>query len=101
MYYPPILIAAFSGGVLRGLVGFIKHQYAYKSVKFDLSYFLTMAFISGAIGLMVGAAVKELNIHFFGAAYFNAPIAFIVGYSGGDFLENLYKIIIKKPLSKG
>ncbi|MCD6086104.1 hypothetical protein J7J37_00915 [bacterium] len=29
----------FGGGVVRGLVGFIKHQYSYKNVSFNLAYF--------------------------------------------------------------
>lgn len=29
--------------------------------------------------------------------YVPASVAIIVGYAGGDFLENVFKIIIKKP----
>ena len=61
-----ILIAGFGGGVLRGLVGFIKHQYSYKNVTFHLPYFLGMTFISGVIGLLTAAAVRELGIDFLG-----------------------------------
>ncbi len=81
-----ILIAAFGGGVVRGLVGFVKHQYSYKNVGFNLPYFLTMMFVSGVIGVL---CVAVFNV--------NAPFAFIIGYAGGDFLENVYKIIVKKP----
>ena len=28
---------------------------------------------------------------------FTPALAFVIGYTGGDFLENVYKIIIKKP----
>ncbi len=38
--YISILIAGFGGGVVRGLVGFIKHQYSYKNVGFRLPYFI-------------------------------------------------------------
>ena len=38
--YLSILIAGFGGGVVRGLVGFIEHQFSYKNVKFQLPYFL-------------------------------------------------------------
>ncbi|PIR92818.1 hypothetical protein COT99_04095 [Candidatus Falkowbacteria bacterium CG10_big_fil_rev_8_21_14_0_10_43_10] len=82
----PILIAGFAGGMVRGLVGFIKHQYSYKNVSFDLYYFLGMMFLSGVVGLLVAAAFDG-----------NAVFAFIVGYAGGDFVENVYKIIAKKP----
>lgn len=81
-----ILIAAFGGGAVRGLTGFIKHQYSYKNVGFDLPYFLTMMFISGMVGVLCAAV---FNV--------NASLAFIIGYAGGDFIENVYKIIAKKP----
>lgn len=95
--YILILIAGFGGGVLRGLVGFIKHQYSYKNVKFQLPYFFVMMFISGIIGLLTAAAIKELGINFLGIISLTPALAFVIGYAGGDFLENIYKIIIKKP----
>ncbi len=96
-FFLSILIAGFGGGVVRGLVGFIKHQYTYKSVKFELYYFLFMTFISGVIGILTAVATKELGPSFLGLNNFTPALAFIVGYAGGDFLENIYKIIIKKP----
>lgn len=95
--YIQILIAGFGGGVIRGLVGFIKHQYAYKNVGFRLAYFLGMMFLSGVIGLLAAIVTKELGITFLGADYISPAIAFVIGYAGGDFIENLYKIILKKP----
>lgn len=95
--YLSILIAGFGGGVIRGLVGFIKHQYAYKNVGFRLPYFLTMMFLSGIIGLLTAIVTKELGVTFLGTDYITPAIAFVVGYAGGDFIENLYKIILKKP----
>ncbi|MDD4972572.1 MAG: hypothetical protein PHT07_24335 [Paludibacter sp.] len=94
--YISILIAGFGGGVVRGLVGFIKHQFAYKSVKFELYYFLFMTFLSGIIGLLAAVATKELGISIVGVSTFTPALAFIVGYAGGDFLENIYKIVLKK-----
>ena len=91
-----ILIAGFGGGFLRGLVGFIKHQFSYKNVKFDLKYFVGMMFISGVVGLLIAMAIKETGIKFLGSDVLTPALAFIIGYAGGDFLENLYKIIIKK-----
>jgi len=82
----PILIAGFAGGMVRGLVGFIKYQYSYKNVGFKLPYFFAMMFLSGIVGLLVAAAFEG-----------NAIFAFIVGYAGGDFIENAYKIITKNP----
>lgn len=95
--YTFIIIAGFGGGALRGLVGFIKHQFSYKNVKFQLPYFLAMMFLSGVVGLLAAIVVKETGITFLGLDYLTPALAFIIGYAGGDFLENLYKIIIKKP----
>ncbi|MDI6591773.1 MAG: hypothetical protein QME61_02465 [Patescibacteria group bacterium] len=94
MDYLFILIAAFGGGVVRGLVGFIKHQFSSKNVKFELPYFLAMVFLSGIIGILTAIAIKELGFTLFGA--FTPALSFIIGYAGGDFIENIYKIIIKK-----
>ncbi len=92
--FTSILIAGFAGGVARGLVGFVKHQFAYKKTQFELPYFLVMVFISGAIGVMVVAAVKGLSITVLGQE-FGPVLAFVAGYAGGDLIENLYKIIFK------
>jgi len=89
-----IFIAAFGGGFFRGLVGYVKHQFSYKNVPFDLKYFLGMMFVSGIIGMVAGIAVKELGFMLFDQ--FTPALAFIIGYAGGDFIENIYKIIIKK-----
>jgi len=89
-----IIIAAFGGGILRGLVGFIKHQFSYKDVKFRLSYFLGMMFVSGIIGMVATLAIKEIGFTLLGS--FTPALSFIIGYAGGDFIENIYKIIIKK-----
>ncbi len=94
--YLSIFIAGFGGGAVRGLVGFIKHQFAYKNVKFEIPYFLSMVFLSGIIGLLTAVAVKGTGITFLGLNYFSPALAFIIGYAGGDFLENIYKIIVKK-----
>lgn len=89
-----IFIAAFGGGFFRGLVGYIKHQFSYKNVGFRLKYFLGMMFLSGVVGLVATIAIKELGFTLFGA--FTPALAFVIGYAGGDFIENIYKIIIKK-----
>ena len=80
---------------MRGLVGFIKHHFSYKDVPFNISYFLTTMLSSGMIGLLSAVTVKESGFLFLGG--FDPSFAFIVGYAGGDFIENLYKIILKKP----
>lgn len=94
MEYLSILIAGFGGGVLRGLVGFIKHQFSYKNVGFKSLYFFAMMFLSGVIGAVCTIAIKELGFTLFGS--FTPALAFVIGYAGGDFVENIYKIVVKK-----
>ena len=95
--YFSIIIAGFGGGILRGLVGFIKYRYSYKNIAFDLPYFLGMMFISGVIGLLTAIVTKELGLNFLGLNQLTPALAFVIGYAGGDFLENIYKTILKKP----
>jgi len=94
MEYFYVILAGFLGGATRGLAGYIKHQFSYKNVGFKLSYFLGMAFLSGIIGLLAALAIKEIGLTLRG--FFSPALSFVVGYAGGDFLENIYKIIIKK-----
>ncbi|MDI6882862.1 MAG: hypothetical protein QMC93_00070 [Patescibacteria group bacterium] len=89
-----ILLAGFFGGVIRGLIGFLKHKFSYKNVPFNLTDFLGTVFISGIIGLMTAAVLREIGFTFEG--FFTPALSFIAGYAGSDFLENIYKIIIKK-----
>ncbi|MCX6760589.1 MAG: hypothetical protein NTZ84_00575 [Candidatus Nealsonbacteria bacterium] len=89
-----IFIVAFAGGFVRGLVGFTKYQFSYKSVPFRPKYFLAMMFVSGLVGTMAAIGTKELGLTLFGN--FTPALAFFIGYAGGDFLENIYKTIIKK-----
>lgn len=95
MDYLFLLVAGFGGGVVRGLVGFVKHQYSYKNVGFNIAYFFTMMFISGIVGLLVSAALRDIAGAVLTITY-SPSIAFIAGYAGGDFVENLYKILFKK-----
>ena len=54
-------------------------------------------FFSGIIGLLAAVATKELGITFLGVNYISPALALIIGYAGGDFIENIYKTIVKKP----
>jgi hypothetical protein len=94
--FASILIAGFGGGFVRGLIGFLKHQYDYKNVGFSLSYFFIMMFLSGVVGVLVAKAIDGSWIVLEGVDYFSPSLAFIVGYAGGDFLEGIWKILIKK-----
>ena len=81
--------------MVRGLVGFVKYQYSYKNVGFNAPYFLLMMAISGVVGLLVSAAVRDIAGSVLVVA-FSPSISFIAGYAGGDFIENLYKILFRK-----
>jgi len=91
-----VLLAGFAGGVIRGLVGFIKHQFSYKNVSFKWWYFLLMVAVSGIVGLAAGWVVKAV-VELDGTLEVTKFYAFVAGYAGGDFIENVYKIIAKKP----
>lgn len=95
--YLTILIAGFGGGMVRGLVGFIKHQFAFKNVKFNTPYFFTMVLLSGIVGLLTALAVQEAGISMLGLTFVSPGLAFIIGYAGGDIIENAIKIMTKKP----
>ena len=98
--YISLLIAGFGGGMIRGLVGFIKHQYSYKNVEFNLPYFFSMVFMSGAVGIIVAVVVNEAGFKIEGVEHVSPALALIFGYAGGDFLDNIYKIIAKKMIEE-
>ena len=95
MYFS-ILVAGFGGGLIRGLVGFLKYYYSYKNTPFNPLYFFATSFLSGVVGLLTAAAIKQSGVIISGLDTLTPPLALIVGYAGGDFLENVYKIISKK-----
>ncbi len=84
------------GGVARGLVGFLKYYTSYKNVTFSWRYIALTMGISAAVGLGVVWAINGSGISFEGVTM-NPAIGFILGYAGGDVLENIYKILVKKP----
>ncbi len=92
-----ILGAGFLGGIVRGLVGFIKHQQSYKDVPFRPLYFSGMMAVSGLIGLLAAYVTVDLGITFLGLETISPSIAIVIGYAGGDLLENIFKIAIKTP----
>lgn len=92
----PVLFAGFFGGVMRGLVGYIKYRNSYKSVPFRTNYFLLSVAVSGVVGLLAAWVTKDLGINFLGLPNITPALAIIIGYVGGDFIENLFKIITGK-----
>ena len=89
--------AGFLGGIIRGAVGLIKYTQSYKDVQIRPWYFSGMVFLGGIVGVVSAFIVHDLGITFLGVETVSPTIALIVGYAGGDFIENIFKIIIKKP----
>jgi hypothetical protein len=92
-----ILLFGFLGGAMRGLVGFLKHKYSYKEVSFSLPSFLSTVALAGFVGVVTALVVRELGLTFLGSPFLTPAMALIVGYAGGDFIENIWKIITKNP----
>ena len=91
------LIWGLAGGALRGLVGYVKHRTSFKDVKFSWGYFLSTVGISGVAGLAAAFSLQQLGIPLSEVSVLNPALMLVVGYAGGDVLENLAKIILKKP----
>lgn len=86
-----LLIAGFAGGLVRGLVGYLKYHFNYKNVKFHWGYFSLMVVVSGVVGGAAGWAIQGVI-----TGDVNVFYCFLAGYAGGDFLDNAYKTIFKK-----
>lgn len=87
----------FLGGLIRGAVGLIKYIYSYKDVPFKAGYFLSSLLVSGFIGYVSAWIVNDLGMSLLGFKEVPLSLAVIIGYAGGDFIENIFKIITKKP----
>jgi len=94
-------IAGFIGGTIRAIVGILKYLLSYKDVKIKWLYFGGMTAISGLIGLTTAWVILELGLTFEGVKGLSPAIALIAGYAGGDFLENIFKILMKKSILFG
>lgn len=81
---------------MRGLVGYIKYRSSYKNLSFKTGYFVFSVVVSGAVGLLAAWVTQDLGIRFLGLATITPAIAIIIGYAGGDFIENLFKILTGK-----
>ena len=90
------LVAGFIGGIIRGSVGIIKYSTSYKDVDIRPWYFLGMVIISGLIGLVAVWVTQDLGVMFLGVETISPALALVIGYAGGDFLENVFKILTKK-----
>ena len=91
-----MLLMGFVGGVVRGFVGYIKYRSSYKNVPFMPGYFAFTVAVSGVVGLLAAWVTQDLGITFLGLPFVTPALALIIGYAGGDFIENLYKIFTGK-----
>jgi hypothetical protein len=91
-----VLLCGFVGGIVRGLVAYIKRRNSYKEVPFKVRYFIFSVSVSGVVGLLAAWITKDLGIEFLGLPGVTPSLAIIIGYAGGDFIENLFKIITGK-----
>ena len=82
------ILAGFTGGIVRGLVGFVKNKTIEKADHFKPQYFLITILISGIVGVAAGAL-----------ADIEWQVSFLAGYAGTDFIESLYKIKIGQKFS--
>jgi uncharacterized membrane protein YfcA len=83
------LLAGFCGGIIRGLVGFVKNKTLEKANHFKPTYFLVTMAISGIVGAAAGILANT-----------EWQVSFLAGYAGTDFIENLYKIKIGQKLKQ-
>ena len=91
-----IILSGFVCGVMRGLVGYIKYRASYKNVPFKAGYFIFSVMVSGVVGLLAAWVTQDLGIKFLGLETITPAIAIIIGYAGGDFIENIFKILTGK-----
>ncbi|OHA59934.1 MAG: hypothetical protein A2589_02775 [Candidatus Vogelbacteria bacterium RIFOXYD1_FULL_46_19] len=91
-----VLLAGLGGGVVRGLVGYFKYHYSYRNVTFNPLYFISGVVLSGLVGSLAAWVTEDLGITFLGLETLTPALGFIIGYAGGDFIENLFKIITGK-----
>src|SRR3989344_7719072 len=91
-----ILVSGLLGGVLRGLVGYVKYRSSYKNTPFMPGYFFLSVGVSGIVGFFAAWVTQDLGIRFLGLDTITPALGFIIGYAGGDFIENLFKILTGK-----
>lgn len=73
------------GGLIRAVVGIVKHYKINKKTKFKPIYFIITLIASAIIGALVSLSLST-----------NYFVNLMAGYAGIDLLENLLKIGKKK-----
>lgn len=90
--------AGFLGGMIRGIVGILKYSLSYKDVSIKPVYFGLTVLVSGLVGLLCVWIISDMGISFLGLNSMSISLGIVFGYAGGDLLENIFKIIIRKPI---
>lgn len=91
-------LAGFVGGILRGALGIAKYSTSYKDVAIRPYYFAGTIVLSGIVGLAAAWVTQDLGIAFLGVEVLSPAVALVIGYAGGDFLENVSKTVLKNPM---
>lgn len=89
-------ITGFLGGVFRGIIGIIKYSTSYKDVEIRPWYFAGTVVATGLVGLTTAWIIQDLGVQLLGVEKLTPAVGALVGYAGGDLLENVYKILLKK-----
>lgn len=83
------ILAGLLGGIVRGLVGFVKNKTIEKANHFKPSYFVVTILIAGIVGAAAGVLADT-----------EWQVSFLAGYAGTDFIENLYNIKVGQKFLK-
>ncbi len=91
-------IAGLFGGLLRGGMGLFKYTFSYKDIEIRPYYFAGMVLLTGLVG-WISAWVARDALQIFLDINGSLPVslAVVAGYAGGDFIENVFKILMKEP----
>jgi len=89
-------VFGFIGGLFRGAMGLVKYMQSYKDVEIRPYYFSATVLVSGLIGFASAWVTHDMGLAFLGIEEIPLSLALVIGYAGGDFLENVYKIVSKK-----
>ncbi len=73
------------GGLIRALMGILKHYRITKTAKFKPAYLTITLILSAVIGMLVSVSIST-----------NYLLNLVAGYAGIDFLENIIKISKRK-----
>ena len=73
------ILAGFTGGIIRGLVGFVKNKTIEKANHFKPKYFLITIAIYGIVGAVAGIlADTEWQVSFLAGYAFMSSISFVM-----------------------